>query len=79
MAGKNQYVVRHDRGWAVEGKGNSRARAVHLTQEAAIRRGTEIAQNQKSELLVHRRNGQIQEHNSYGNDPYPPKGQGVSY
>ena len=34
----------------------------------------EIAQNQESEMLVHGKNGQIRERNSYGNDPYPPKG-----
>jgi len=32
------------------------------------------ATNQKSEVIVHRRDGRIREKNSYGNDPYPPKG-----
>lgn len=74
MAGRNQHVVSHQRGWAVKGEGNQRATAVLPTQRAAIDRGTSIARNQESELLVHGRNGQIRERNSYGNDPHPPKG-----
>ena len=74
MSGKNQHIVRHERGWAVRGEGNSRVTAVRPTQEAAIQRGTEVARNQHSELLVHGRDGQIRERNSYGHDLYPPKG-----
>ena len=33
-----------------------------------------IAQNQNSELFIHRPNGKIREANTYGKDPYPPKG-----
>lgn len=61
MTGKNQHVVPHQRGWAVKGAGNQRATGVRPTQQAAIDRGTEIARNQQSELLVHGRNGQIRE------------------
>ncbi|WP_285163253.1 DUF2188 domain-containing protein [Shewanella goraebulensis] len=68
MSGKNQHVVRHDSGWAVKGAGNSKATSVHGTQARSI------AQNQSSEMLIHGKNGQIREKNSYGNDPYPPKG-----
>lgn len=74
MAGKNQHVVPHEEGWAVRGAGNSRATSVHETQAQAIERGREIAQNQSSELLIHGRNGQIRERDSFGNDPFPPKG-----
>jgi len=74
MSGKNQHVVPHEEGWAVRGEGNSRATSVHDTQRAAIEAAREIAQNQQSELLIHGRNGQIRERDSYGNDPYPPKG-----
>ncbi len=74
MSKKNQHVVPHDDNWAVKGAGNSKATSVHPTQAEAIQRGREIAQNQKSELLIHGENGRIREKNSYGNDPYPPKG-----
>lgn len=71
---KNQHVVPHDGEWAVKGEGNSRATAVHTTQKEAIEHAREIAKNQQSELLIHGRNGQIRGRNSYGNDPFPPKG-----
>ena len=74
MSGKNQHVVPHDAGWAVKGAGNSKATSVHATQAEAIEQARSIAQNQGSEMLIHRQNGQIREKNSYGNDPFPPKG-----
>jgi len=74
MTGKNQHVVPRNGEWAVRGAGNSRATSVHETQRAAIEHARGIAQNQGSELLIHGRNGQIRERDSYGNDPHPPKG-----
>lgn len=74
MTGKNQHIVPHADGWAVRGEGNQRATSVHDTQQQAIEAGRQTAINQGSELLVHGRNGQIRERNSYGKDPFPPKG-----
>ena len=74
MAGKNQHVVRRDDQWAVRGEGNSRDTSLHDTQAQAERAARQIAISQKSELLVHGRDGRIRDRNSYGNDPYPPKG-----
>ena len=37
-------------------------------------RARDIAINQQSEMLIQGRNGQIRERNSYGDDPFPPKG-----
>ncbi|WP_268245296.1 DUF2188 domain-containing protein [Vulcaniibacterium thermophilum] len=33
-----------------------------------------MAINQRSELFIQGRDGQIRERNSYGDDPFPPKG-----
>ena len=74
MTGKNQHVVPHKDGWAVKGAGNQRATSVHTTQAEAIQEAKQIAQNQRSEMLIHGRNGQIRERNTYGDDPFPPKG-----
>ncbi len=72
---KNQHVTPHrDGGWQVKGAGNDRATVRRNTQAEAIARATEIARNQQSEVVIHRENGQIRDKNSYGNDPYPPKG-----
>lgn len=71
----NQHVTPHpDGGWQVKGAGNSRATARTNTQAEAIDIGRSIARNQGSELVIHRPNGQIRAKDSYGNDPYPPKG-----
>ena len=71
---KNQHVVPRDGQWAVLGSGNSRATSLHPTQADAIASAREIAINQHSEVVIHRPSGQIRDSNSYGNDPYPPKG-----
>ena len=67
-------MVPHKDGWAVKGAGNEKATSVHTTQQQAIDAARGIAQNQQSELLVHGRNGQIRERDSFGHDPFPPKG-----
>ena len=73
--GKNQHVThRPDGNWQVKGAGNSKATVVTSTQRDAIKVAIRIARNQKSEMLIHRLDGTIREKNSYGNDPYPPKG-----
>lgn len=71
---KNQHVVPTDKGWGVRGEGNSRLTTVRGTQAEAIKVSREICQNQGSEQLIHGRDGQIRERNSYGGDPFPPKG-----
>jgi hypothetical protein len=72
--GTNQHVVPNQNGWAVRGAGNSRVTKTVNTQAQAIEIAKGIAQNQGSEMIIHRSNGQIRERNSYGNDPFPPKG-----
>lgn len=75
MAGRNQHVTRHSAGgWQVKGAGNSRATVRTSTQKEAIDVARSIAINQKSEVVIHGTNGQIRAKDSYGNDPYPPKG-----
>lgn len=74
MTKKNQHVVKHEKGWAVKGAGNSKATKVVKTQSKAVEKAIEIAKNQKSEMFIHGRNGQIRERNTYGQDKFPPKG-----
>lgn len=74
MPGKNQHVVRHPKGWAVKSEKSDRPSSVHKTQKEAIEVGKAKARSQKSELLIHGKDNEIRARNSYGNDPYPPKG-----
>lgn len=71
--GKNQWVSPRDNGWGVRGEGNSRDTQRFDTQAEAIARAREIAINQRSEVIVQGRNGQIRSKDSYGNDPFPPR------
>jgi Uncharacterized protein conserved in bacteria (DUF2188) len=67
--GKDQHVVHRDGRWFVLGAGNSRATSAHRTQTDAERRAIEIAKNQRSDVVVHGRDGRIRSKDSYGNDP----------
>nr|WP_071986014.1 DUF2188 domain-containing protein [Escherichia coli] len=56
------------------GRINERVTSTHRTQQEAIDAARLIAQNQGSELIIHRPNGQIRDKDSHGKDPFPPKG-----
>ena len=71
---KGQHVVPHPGGWAVKRAGASRASSVHRTQADAVDVARQLARNQRSELLIHGRDGRIRERDSHGRDPYPPQG-----
>ena len=72
---KNQHVTPHkDGGWQIKGANNSKATKRTETQAEAISIARNIAINNKSELLIHNKGGKIRQKNSYGNDPFPPRG-----
>lgn len=70
---KNQHVVKVNNKWNVKGAGNSRATKTFDTQKEAIEFAKQTAKNQKSEVVIHGRDGKIRDKDSYGNDPNPPK------
>ena len=73
--GKNQHVTPHPKGgWQVKGANNQRATLITSTQRDAVAAAREIAIKQHSEVVIHRPDGRIREKNSYGNDPFPPRG-----
>lgn len=74
VKGKNQHVTKHPDGWQVKGAGNSKVTVVTKTQKEADTIAKKIATNQKSEVLIHGKDGKIREKNSYGNDPENIKG-----
>ena len=73
MAKKNQHVVPLGNGWAVKGEGNSKYTAITERKGDATSIARDIARNNKSEIVIHGRDGRIQDKDSYGNDPHPPK------
>ena len=76
MANGDVHVVwRADESkWAVEKEGTSRASSLHDQKESAARAGRQNALNERSELLIHGKDGKIQERNTYKQDLYPPRG-----
>ena len=71
----NIHVVPTERnGWAVEVEGTDGATSHYPSQDEAIAAGTEKAKNDKVELFIHGRDGQIRERNSFGHDPRDIKG-----
>ena len=73
--GKNQHVTRHSNGeWQIKGAGNKKATVRTATQAEAIAIARGIAKNQHSELVIHGTNGKIRAKDSFGNDPFPPRG-----
>ena len=73
--GKNQHVVpSKNNGWKVKGEGNTKATKHFDTKKPAIDYARKISNTQKSELIIHNKDGRISQKDSHGHDPYPPKG-----
>jgi hypothetical protein len=70
----NLHVVQRNDGWGVRREGNSRDSIQARTQQEAIDLAQQTARNEGGEVIIHGRNGQIRDRDSYGNDPHPPKG-----
>jgi hypothetical protein len=71
---KDQHVVMYGKNWAVKGAGNDKNTKIVPTQKQAIDIAREIAKNQQSELIIHKKDGTIRDKDSYGNDPRNIKG-----
>ena len=75
MAKNIHTVFNSDRRmWENKREGNDQPLSSHHTKENAQDRGEKIAEERKVEHFIHGKDGKIQERNSYGNDPFPPRG-----
>lgn len=70
---QNQHVVPYQGKWAVRGERNPSVSSVHATQAEAIQSAKWQAQVRQSEVVIHNRQGQIRDKDSYGPDPFPPR------
>lgn len=68
------HVIPENGRWIVKKAGAEKATRVVDTQAEAISFAKNICRNQKAELIIHGKDSKIRQKNSYGNDPYPPKG-----
>lgn len=73
MAKKSNHVIGSSTGWAVKKSGATKASKTFETKEKAVSYGIQLSKAEKTELYIHKKNGMIQNKNSYGNDPNPPK------
>ena len=76
MRKKSNHVVpaKDNGGWVVKKSGSFRVSKIFRTKKDAVKYGREISRREKTELYIHKKDGRIQDRNSYGNDPFPPKG-----
>lgn len=68
------HTVPHDDGWANRREGAQRVSKTFGTKAEAQAAGRDTARREKTERLIHKKDGPIGERNSYGNDPHPPPG-----
>jgi len=61
-------------GWDVKKGGSERASAHFDKKQDAVDAGREISRNQKTEFLIHNKNGRISQSDSHNKDPLPPRG-----
>ncbi|HEV2844470.1 MAG TPA: DUF2188 domain-containing protein [Thermoanaerobaculia bacterium] len=75
MAGRSSYhVVTHpEGGWAVVKSGSGRASRRFDTQGDAIAWAREASRNQRTDLIVHGRDGTVRRWDSYGAAPLAPR------
>jgi hypothetical protein len=67
---ENVHVMPSDGGWDVTVEG--RPGAEHFESQAeAMAVGQRLAQSNRSEHIVHSRDGRIRQRDAYGRDPFP--------
>lgn len=74
VAKKTHHVVPGPSGgWSVRKGGALRASKHFETKESAESWGRMISQQERSELVIHRRDGTIERKDTNGGDPHPPQ------
>ncbi len=73
MAKSNVHVTFKNNVWNVKSEGTSKPCNTYDTKSEALARGRQVAQNKGVELVIHGKNGRIQDKDSFGKDSCPPK------
>lgn len=72
---KNYWCSEHTDGWwYVQQEGAAGYISKHQTQAPAWEETKRLARASKGEAFLKGKDGKIRERNSYGDDPYPPRG-----
>lgn len=70
---KDVHVVPREDGWAVRREGAQRDSSHHDTKADALESGRTTARRDGVELVTHGKDGRIQDSDSFGRDPNPPR------
>ena len=70
---EHHIIPSRDGGWYVKRNGATRASAQRETKSEAMKIGRQISKKQGTEMIVHGRDGRIQNPDSHSNDPCPPR------
>ncbi len=74
MVRDEHHVIHNPNGgWDVKRNNAQRASLHTETKAEAVKAGRQISRNQGTEFVVHGMNGRIQNSDSHGNDPCPPR------
>lgn len=77
MSGKNVHQTwdKDRQQWKIAKEGASRASGYRNSETEAREFSQRLAKDNQSEWIKHRKSGgQIHQRNSYGHDPFPPRG-----
>lgn len=70
---RNIHTVPYDGDWAVKKEGQVKPISIHRTKENAEKRAIPIAKKLRVKHVIHGKDGKIQDKDSYGRDPNPPR------
>ena len=76
MSGRKEHHVVYNSergGWDIKRDGAARASAHEDTKADAMKTGRQISRREHTELIPHLKNGRIQNPDSHGGDPCPPR------
>lgn len=76
MIKKNIHTVysKDRKMWDNKKEGSNEPLSSHHTKNNALNKAESMAEKSNVEHFIHGKDGKIQERNSYGNDPFPPRG-----
>lgn len=67
---KNVHVTPSDGGWNVREEETGRSEYFG-TKKEAVSAGRDLARRNRAEHVIHGRDGEIRQRDSYGSDPFP--------
>lgn len=73
MTKKNIHTTFKDGEWHSKKEGQDKPLSSHRTKEAAEKASVRQAKKDEVEHVIHGKDGKIQDKDSYGKDPNPPK------